>query len=270
MNQRTVLKALIAIVFLTLVVSLQGQLNPIAQGYYDSLGRNTIVNEYTPAMHDSIIDFLQGDWLFKPYYEELVNTKSPFKASQISTPLSTVRFFADPEDLNAFGMYGLEGFHSSVVEKFDMVKNDSLFFNCSDKYGSLSLEIPSLQGDIIILGTSGKWGKLQFIKCNPLEEQINKQLVVGTYTTMLDGKAMTVKFEEHGSIEGMGKLAHYSINLDYCFDATDIIFIGDEYDYDSFAFLITEDSLFLYYTKTDENPISLLKGKLFCRLDRVR
>ncbi len=264
------LKTFIFTLLFTLAVGLSAQLNDVAQGWYDSLEGKPVVNEFTPAMRDSIIKFLQGEWLYKPYYEELVRTKSPLKASEINVPLTTLRFFANEEDKNAFGMYGLEAFHCSEVEKFILEKSDAQQFQFKTAVGNRVLRIPSLQNECIQLEFGGDPQAYQYVKCDPLYEQVNKLLVVGTYTTEFDGKATTVKFNADNMVEGLGELGYYFIHLDIFFQTIDTISLGNENDSSPYAFEIKDDAIVFYETKVDESGFFLQKDKLFCRLTKVR
>jgi len=223
-----------------------------------SFKHKPVVNQYTSSERDSVKSFLEGEWLEKTYYDELVKTKSPLKALKNSTSYEYILFFTDRKDDNVLGIIMLDGFHLSnygqlVIEK--MNKEHTFFF---DNNGS---------GVTIIGNGELKYQNISYIKCTPLESVLNSIIIAGTYVNQSDSTIGKVKFNVDGTFEGFGEKTTYEINTDPFTGDSDIIIMGNGNDY---AFEVSKNCLYLYEAKDLENSPSLIKGKLVCKLTKER
>jgi hypothetical protein len=259
---------LVMLILLSLPLCLFAQ-SWVAKEYYDTLKHPPIQHAYSTGERDSILTFLQGDWLDKGYYDELIRTKSPMKAQKKGNGWDYLHIFKDEKDSNAFGVYMLAGFHESDLIQFALEKNDSLNFISNTEYHTYHLKIPSLKKYTILCNNSSSEEDYEFVKCDTLQIFVNSVILAGTYNLDNNSLNKQVIFKTDGTIQGLDKIKSYEIGLDFSLGDNDAFSTYDGNDIAWYVFEVLGNSLSIYDgVWTSETSIE--KGKLLYKLTKIK
>jgi hypothetical protein len=238
------------------------------QSYYEGLTHKPVIHPYDKLERDSLLKVLCGEWIRLEYYKNLVRTKSPYKAIKNEEVYDGVyiHIFSDSSDVNAFGMYLLNGFHDSGINKYAFEKNVSMVF-----YGDYDkVQLLPQKNHLLITTLDGK-SSWEYIKFNPFIENLNNLIITGEYINEFDTNHENVSFNSNGTVQGLDSLISYEIVTDtFMLDFDTIIFSNG---YNQLEYIFNREDKYLNIYKSDsqeeDGVVMQQTGKHLYRLKRI-
>lgn len=228
---------------------------------------------YSAAECDSLATLLIGQWINKPYLDELIRTKSPQRAIEVLRTIGEFRVIR--YGLSTLGLQGTD-FHSSVGHEIELIPNDSLIFS--------GIRLSSTKANTLFCSAySSTTGEMiEFVRVSSLEECVNNVLISGEYYD-IDNPGNKLLFSADGVVTGLEnfrdidyssdtKPVKYYIMLDAFASDHDRILFGDYNDNGRMSCYIYEiqDDTLLLYDSYEKFGLVDRKGELCYRLRRLR
>ncbi|MEF3695163.1 MAG: hypothetical protein V3576_07440 [Candidatus Cloacimonadota bacterium] len=228
---------------------------------------------YSAAECDSLANLLIGQWINKPYLDELIRSKSPQRAIEALRTMGEFRIVR--YGLSSLGLQGTD-FHSGMGQGIELIPNDSLIFS--------GIRLSSTKANTLYSPAYSSTPRemIEFIRVPSLEECVNNVLITGEYYD-IDNPGNKLLFSADGVVTGLEnfrdidyssdtKPAKYYIMLDSFASDHDRILFGDYNDNGRMSCYIYEiqDDTLLLYDSYEKFGLVDRKGELCYRLRRLR
>lgn len=245
---------------------------------------STVLSSPGPFM-ENFKHLLHGVWIKSDYIKMVIKSKSPYAAIDLAEGLTTMHI--DTSKIMGDSLIVPAGINNHEADKFVLrFKQGKSPGSIQFAGGDLSYSINDKDTVLSFSKYNNKSRRLevtQYIKAlnstdplgSDMDYLINKNLFSGSYTmSSTDGQVNNVKFSDGGQVTGLPKIKTYYVLNDFIGDPLDdfdqIIFNLYDKNQQSYAFLVSSDTIKLYDTKPNADSSKMLLYKLKYTLKKIR
>jgi hypothetical protein len=234
---------------------------------------------------ESFKHLLHGVWVKSDYIKMVIKSKSPYSAIDLAEGLTTMHI--DTSKIKGDSLIVPAGINNHEADKFVLrFKQGKSPGSIQFAGGELSYSINNKDTVLLFSKYNNESRRIEvtrYIKAlnstdplgSDMDYLINKNLFSGSYAMSgSDGQINNVKFSDDGEVIGLPKIKTYYVLNDFIGDPMDdfdqVIFNLYGKNQQSYAFVISSDTIKLYDTKPNADSTKMLLYKLKYTLNKIK